>query len=838
MKNIYRSTSINLIISILYAFLFVVMKSSERLRPRVIVEMRKAIQDAEGREVLFVVKTDAAGIGVDVTAAARGNDGAVPFIFPAAAKGDAVIHNHPSGTLKPSSNDLMIASRLGNEGIGFYIVNNLVSRIYCVSEVIPGEKITPLDKEDLCSILLPGGLLSRELPYYEVRDPQVEMLERTVDAFNNSEVHAIEAGTGVGKSFAYLIPALQWANQNKERVIISTATINLQQQLVEKDIPFLEKITGTQVKSVLVKGRGNYVCLRRLEEAVREQSLFQEETDELKVLYRWSAVTKTGSRSDLSFMPDRAIWGKVCSESDACMGMKCPYRERCFVMKARKEASSARILVVNHHLLFSDLAMRISGAGFDGPAVLPPFTRVVFDEAHTLEKSATSFFSETYSKFVLLKSLNALYGRRRRVPYGVLEKIKLRVPSPDDLDSVPALITKIRELMESVELASAAYLGDSISRRLRASDESVLLDNLLAAVYGLHGSVVTLIQVLHDGAEELLSEADDDQDGFTLKIILQRLQKVCRVLDAFQRYDEEEGKIFWIERKQSGKKEYFFSYSITPLDISSMMKRAVYETQSTVVFTSATLTVQKKFTFWKERIGLNLVDSEGERGVTYTRLQSPFEYRKQVLLGIPADAPDPGSEKFQEFVSQIILKILELSEGKGLVLCTSYSMLGKTYHEIRAPLEQRGITVMKQGDADRARLLAAFNTDISSVLFATNSFWEGVDVPGDSLKVVIICKLPFRVPSDPIVKARMERIELSGGNPFFDLSLPEAAMRLKQGFGRLMRRKDDRGIVVILDPRIIRKSYGKVLLESLPETALSIVSAENMLPAMEDFLYA
>ncbi len=813
------------------------MKSSDKLHHDVIMQMRKTILDAEGQEVLFIVRLDEKGMGRAVYTAARGNDAAVPFLYPAAGKGDVVIHNHPSGVLKPSSNDLQIAAQLGNEGIGFYIVNNLVSKIYCVSEAVAGGKNIPLDKEALCSILLPGGVLSREFDYYEVRDSQVEMMEGVIDAFNDNKINVTEAGTGVGKSFAYLIPSLQWAHQNKERVVVSTATINLQQQLIEKDIPVIQRITGTQVKSVLIKGRGNYICLRRLDEAVRDQSLFNEENDVLDVLLQWAQTTKTGSKSDLSFMPDRVLWNKVCSESDSCMGIKCPNREKCFVMKVRKEASSAHILVVNHHLLFSDLAMRINGAGFSGTAVLPPFSRVVFDEAHTLEKSATSFFSENYNKFILLKSLASLYGRKKRIVYGVLQRIKQLFPSPEFINMVPPLVMEVKEYMELLEQSSDVYLNGKSSRRIMKEEESSVQDNLLSAMSDLHRSVVKLVQVIHDGAEELFTEMDDDPDVFILKITMQRLQRICRVLDLFQHYTEEEEKIFWIEKKRTGKKDPFYSFSITPLDISGMMKASVYDTQKTAVFTSATLTIQKKFDFWKQRTGLALEDGNSERMV-YKRLTSPFEYRKQVLLCVPDDAPDPGSDTFQEYLSRAILEILEISEGKALVLCTSYTMLTSAYSRTCSLLEKRGITVMKQGEADRSKLLSSFNSNISSVLFATDSFWEGVDVPGEALRVVIICKLPFRVPTDPIVKARMERIEALGGNPFFDLSLPEAAMRLKQGFGRLMRRKNDHGVVVILDPRIIRKNYGSILLESLPETALSIKSKEGMLMDMEDFLYS
>lgn len=810
------------------------MKSGEKLNPKAIVRMKEAICDAEGQEVLFVVRLDENGMGHEVVVASRGNDTAAPAIYPFMEKGDVVIHNHPSGVLKPSSNDLVVASRLGNQGIGFYIVNNNVTKVYCVTEAASGGRKKLLDKEKLCSILLPGGLLSKEFEYFETRDSQVEMLEGVIDAFNGNMINVTEAGTGVGKSFSYIIPAIEWAHTNKERVVISTATINLQQQLMDKDIPVISKITGLKIKSVLVKGRGNFICLRRLEDSIREMALFSEEEDELATLYKWSRITDTGSRSDLSFVPDKNLWNRVCSESDACMGMKCPMREKCFVLKLRKEAASAQILVVNHHLLFSDLAMRVNGAGFEGTAVLPPFNRVIFDEAHTIEKSATSFFSDNYNKFMLLRNLNTIYGKKKRVSYGLLEKIKLLITTPEELNDVPLQIRKVKNKMELLEQAAEIYLGGENSRRITQNEKSTELENFLSAFFELHSSVLKLIEIIKDGVGDLFAEIDDNSDVFELKVTLQRLQKLCGVLGSFQNIDERVDQIFWIEHARTGKRESFYSCYITPLDISEMMKSAVYDTQSTIIFTSATLTVQKKFEFWRRRVGLFI---EGEDRLAFKSLKSPFEYRKQVLLAIPGDAPEPTQEQFQEFLSDTVLKIVSVSEGRALVLFTSYSMLKRTFMDVSTSLNSLGITVMKQGDDDRFRLLESFKNDISSVLFATDSFWEGVDVPGEALKLVVICKLPFRVPTDPIVKARMERIELMGGNPFFDLSLPEAAMRLKQGFGRLMRKKSDHGAVVILDPRIINKSYGRILLSSLPETVKSIKNTEDMLLDLENFLY-
>ncbi len=810
------------------------MKAAEKLHTDIIVKMREIIRDAEGREVLFVVRNDDDGMGKELFVAAKGSDDAAPALFPHMEKGDTVMHNHPSGTLKPSGNDLAVAARLGNQGIGFCIINNNVTRIYCVAEPVPGGRVKPLDKDDLCSILLPGGLLSMEFPDYEVRDSQVAMLENVIDAFNENKIHAVEAGTGVGKSFAYIIPSLKWAELNRERVVISTATINLQQQLASKDIPLIKKITGSDIKTVMVKGRGNYVCLRRLEDAYRQTEMFNDKSEEIGAVYAWSKTTDDGSLSDLSFVPDKSLWSSICSEADACMGMKCPMREKCFVIRMKKNASSANILIVNHHLLFSDLAMKADGAGFDATAVLPPYKRVVFDEAHTIEKSATSFFSENYNKFTLFKNLNKLYGRKGRKSYGLMDKVRPLLSPSAKLDSVPGQTAVVRDKAELLEAAAGDFLGGETSRRLsQAGGEA---ENMLSAVYELHRELLKLVELVRDGTGDIFEEFDDNTDVFELKVTLQRLQKICGTLGSFRNFRDRDNYIFWTERKRTAGNDNYFSFFITPLDISDMMKSAVYDNLSTIIFASATLTIQKKFDYWAGRAGL-LYDEDSGR-ISFSRLKSPFEYRKQVFLGIPSDAPDPSEPGFQKFISEAVRNILSISEGRGLVLFTSYGMLKQTYTEVSASLDRAGITSLKQGDDDRFRLLKTFDSDVSSVLFATDSFWEGVDIPGDSLKVVIICRLPFRVPTDPIVKARMEKIELEGGNPFMELSLPEAAMRLHQGFGRLMRRKSDRGAVFILDPRIVRKSYGKVLLASLPESVVSIKEEKGLLADLEDFLYS
>jgi ATP-dependent DNA helicase DinG len=665
------------------------------------------------------------------------------------------------------------------------------------------------------------------------------MTEGVVDAFNNNLINMTEAGTGVGKSFAYLVPAIKWCLANNERVVISTATINLQQQLIEKDIPLitglLEKGDRGGLKSILVKGRGNYICLRRLHEAMEDNSLFQEKNSTLQAIYDWSGITSTGSKSDLSFVPEYTVWSSVCSESDSCMGMRCSYREKCFVMKLKKEAASANLLVVNHHLLFSDLAMRMNGVGYEGTAVLPTFTRVVFDEAHTIENSATSFFSQIYNKFILLKHIGKIFYRRKSRNMGLSVILQKMMPHPEDYKDIPVLVADVRIAAETLDTNTAYLMNGSYSLRLTALINTELLDPVLESIRDLHKKIVKLVSYIKDGGEILFSEDEDNSDVFEMKVAMQRLKNTAGILNSFLDFITKEDNIFWIEQKKTGKGELFYSFSNTPLDISDMMNKAVYEPLKTTVFTSATLTVQKKFKFWKGRIGLDRVpDSRAKEFL----LSSPFNYSNQVMLGIPDDGPDPGSPDFQDYISSIIVDAIEISEGSALVLFTSYGMLNATYNELEPLLTRQGLTVMKQGAQDRSKLLLEFNKNISSVLFATDSFWEGVDAPGDSLKLVIICKLPFRVPTDPIIKARIEAIEKNGGNAFMDLSLPEAAMKLKQGFGRLMRRKTDYGVVLILDPRIIRKRYGPILMGTLPDTARSIGNSKKVLNDMENFLYS
>ena len=818
------------------------MKASEKLAADVIERMRDAISDAEGHEVMAWGKA-IAGLITELTVAARGDEGSVPAVFQHMEKGDVVIHNHPRGVLKPSGADMQVAGRLGEHGIGFYIVDNDVENIYAVVEPVTVKEKQPLEADELAALLEPGGALESEMDaggFYEYRPSQVAMLKRVAESFNEGRICVAEAGTGVGKSMAYLLPALNWASMNEERVVVSTATINLQHQLIDKDIPLAKRILGrvdesfSECKTVLVKGRGNYVCLKRLASAIDEQSLFDDDNDDLESIRKWTETTASGTRDDLSFFPSASLWSKVNSEGDSCLGLRCKYREKCFVLKSKKEAASARLLVVNHHLLFSDLAMRLEGAGFDNSVVLPPFTRIIFDEAHNMESSATSFFSSELNLFSVFKQVNRLYSSRKARKFGAVVNLQFEAGAFEEDEKIPGLVDGIKEQMQKLDTAAVEILGMNMNLRLKPETIEIFKETIFPLMLELQKRILDCIHAVENIVKRLDEKDLELPVVFEVRMLERRLESFASICQSFTLWEEKPGDVFWIERSKSGSGEYFARFVITPLDISRMMRDSVFGPYETVVCTSATISVNRDFRFWSARVGLNGFE---DREVSASMFKSPFPYKEQVLLGVPEDAPEPNDEDYSRFLEEFTLSMLELSGGRGLVLFTSYKMLSETFEALKPGLDELGITVLKQGDDDRTRLLEKFKTDTASVLFATSSFWEGIDTPGDSLKVVIICKLPFMVPTDPVIAARMEAVEARGGNQFMEYMLPEAVIKLKQGFGRLMRRGTDSGVVVILDSRIIKKYYGRIFINSLPETARSLKPAESVLRDSEYYLF-
>lgn len=796
----------------------------------VVIAMRREIERAGGNEVFFVAKTNENGVVTSAKALSRGDEHSVPINFGESREPCVLIHNHPGGNLTPSEADMAAASRANENSQGFYIVNNSVTEIYVVMEPVLAKRLEPLDAEFAASCISEGGSLSVMSENFEERPVQVRLLKSIANAFNKGQVGAFEAGTGVGKSYAYLIPAILWAAQNKERVVISTGTINLQQQLSEKDIPAAQKILGKEVKAILVKGRNNYVCLRRLEELGKERDLFTNESEALEKIREWAKTSPSGSRSDLSFFPPENVWSRVASESDACMGLHCPFRDKCFVMSLRREASDAQILVVNHHLLFADIESRMNGVGYDDSAVLPPYRRIVFDEAHGIENAATSFFSEQITRMKIIKQMNLLYRKRRSSYAGYIFTLVALSTQEDTSDDVAEAVEQIKSDIAGLETAALDIMQNESTLRLyektRASFSPVI--SLLGTLAKDLERLVSAVRKIMDG----LSEEDKAENAYwETKSILRHLESGAILCKDFAFWDEKRDMVFWIQKQRlpegfaSDGNATYVVFSRTPLYIAPLMNAGVFEPMESVVCTSATLKISADFGFWMRRTGVSLVSQER---VAAESFDSPFPYEKNVLLAIVRDIPFPNSIDFQMHIERALLKLIRASGGSTLVLFTSYDSLKNAYAQLQGRLSELGINVLRQGDDDRFRLLDRFKCDKTSVLFATDSFWQGIDVPGDSLRQVVIVKLPFSVPSDPVFAARAQEIDERGGSSFMELSVPEAVIKFRQGFGRLVRRGDDSGTVVVLDRRIMEKPYGRIFMQSLPKTRVMYDSVDNI----------
>jgi len=860
----------------------------ERITEEAAEKLRAAIGEAGGNEVFAVGKLNEEGLIGELAVVARGDRSSVPALEPYIERGDVILHNHPSGHLSPSEADVNVAAAAGSNGVGSYIVDNEVERVYVIAEPARRKAIVELDEDEIAGVLEPGGKLSTIIPNYEPRESQARLARDIVRAYNEGKVLAAEAGTGVGKSFAYLIPSFAWAIRNEERVVISTATINLQKQLIDKDIPVVESLFRKKTKAVLVKGRGNYLCWRRLAEALDEEGLLATPDSPVRKIADWAETTKTGDRSDLSFWPEESVWSRVDSEGDSCLGLRCPYREKCFVLRVKREAADAQVVIANHHILFSDLEARMNGAGYESTAVLPPFRILVMDEAHSIEASATSLFSESLNRFSVYKHLSRITRRRGGRDYGILGKLRALKDFPvEKLDKLVPAVQAARDAMGALD-ASAALLFQGRERTFRLvaqprgssqaggagrqnagptesqGREDGRGSGGFAAALGLRGqggaagpealpgpggadiarllmrpmaelqrSLLAVVEVLRSALEELPDSLSEERSIFEAKVFMRGITEEASLCGSFKEYEENPDKVFWLEKNKTSQGEIFVEYTATPLDIAAIMDEAVFSKFRSVICTSATLSVGETFDFWKSRVGLY---HNKEIAVETASYPSPFPFRTNALLAIDTGAPPPESPAFKEYVNGAVVELLRASRGRALVLFTAYDMLKGAYDASLGPMGEMGIACLRQGGDERGKLLERFKTDISSVLFATDSFWEGIDAPGETLSLVIICKLPFRVPTDPVQLARGEAVERRGGSSFMEISLPEAVIRLKQGFGRLIRHSQDRGVVVILDSRMVTKRYGNLFVQSLPPCRLLTAELPEISKQVTKFL--
>ncbi len=830
--------------------------------PDSIDQIRYAIAQADGNEVFVLGQTDAERRIVQVEVLARGSESAVPAILQTCGYGDIVIHNHPSGVLKPSSADIEVASQFGALGVGFYIVNNSVDNVYRVVEAFADKDRELITPEAVGQLLGPDGMIASKLPDYEERPEQLRMAFAVSEAFNREQLAVIEAGTGTGKSLAYLVPALLWARANRERVVVSTRTINLQEQLIRKDLPFLGRSTDLEFYAVLVKGRSNYYCLRRGETAGREPGLFDQDlVEEFQQIARWAETTADGSREDLSFIPNYQVWEEVCCEADQCARVKCAHYSRCFFHKARRQAARADILVVNHALLLSDLALRQQTDNYSATAVLPPFERIILDEAHHLEDVATSYFSSQVTRFTFARVLHRL-RHPRKANQGLLPRFldQLSKELPQTMDElyrplhaeIESLLVKRQQLLEE-SLDELQGIGEWLPGALgkKVTDKFELkhrvmpdfreshlwvelcerVERLRKGCHELAEKLVGLLRLcepLPDAVAEKLNSTMVDLGG-----IAGRLEGLAADLGSFQAAADTS--CVWIEIREGrvGRgKGLITSLCQAPLEVADSLNKALYQRFRTLVMTSATLAVAGAFGYFHSRVGLDRVEPGRLRELA---LESPFDYQRQALVAIPTDLPEPGRPNFAAAVRDAVEKAVLCSQGRSFVLFTSYALLRQVHDELAPVLQAQRLHCLRQGQENRHRLLKRFAEDETSVLFGTDSFWEGVDVPGRSLEQVIIARLPFKVPTEPVLEARAQAIEQRGGDPFMEYTVPQAVIRFKQGFGRLIRHRNDRGVVLILDTRVVKKGYGRMFLRSLPPARTIRGDSHEVFRAIGDF---
>ncbi|MBT8353451.1 MAG: ATP-dependent DNA helicase [Desulfofustis sp.] len=647
-----------------------------------------------------------------------------------------------------------------------------------------------------------GGPLAQYLSHYESRQDQLLMAQRIASFLaapeaelagtpDYSDVLVVEAETGIGKSLAYLVPAID----SGMRVVVSTATINLQDQLIEKEIPLLEKVLGREVSAVCVKGRQNYLCLYRWYQHRYSPQISLVGDEECEKVESWLEETECGDRAELDWLPDNSpLWPKISAHSYQCLGSDCPEWSNCLVNKLRKKAASARILVVNHHLYFSDLALRQRGFG----EILPRHEAIIFDEAHHLEGVATTFFGTSFSQYQLYDLVSDISQQA---------EIDLE---PEDGDRIVGTAVGVRQRVEGFVALFPPQRGRfSLAEFVRSNDNWAPEIQLVAESLKRLASALEKISRRHENWQVLADRAVE---------LYQNLLFVG-LLDQDMRSSSH---VYWYE-----KRERAVSLSATPVNVSEDLRRSLYSTVPKIIMTSATLTTGGSFDYIRQRLGLS-------DDIEALQLKSPFDYGSRTVLYVPGlGFPEPSSPGYDEALCEQVERLLKITRGRALVLFTSFRGMDLVADYLTQKLNY---PVFVQGTASRARLLERFRSQTDSVLLAVASFWEGVDIVGESLSGVIIDKLPFEVPTDPVVQARIQAIREDGGNPFFDFQIPRAVLSLRQGVGRLMRSASDGGLISVLDARLFTKRYGSVFLNSLPPSPVvrDMVEIKNFFGMLEE----
>lgn len=759
-------------------------------------------------------------------------------------KNEVVIRTTKPNQLYPSDMELELSEELyTRRNIAYCLLSSDLDDFYFVQDI---DRIF-LEEIDIENYFAKDGILAKEIKGFEYRQEQEEMAQYIQDAINEDRKIIVEAGTGTGKTLAYLIPSIKWAVTNKKRVIIATNTINLQEQLLLKDIPLAKSIIKDEFSYVLVKGRNNYVCKRLFNELALGKSIdietfSMEAREQIEYILKWGNKTKTGDKAELTFEVYPDVWELVQSTTELCLGKKCPYRKECFYMKTRMEKMEADILISNHHVFFADLNVRAE-TDFDSEyLILPRYDMVIFDEAHNVESVARSYFSVEVSKISFTRLLNRIYQKKnkRKKEKSALIRVEDTVDEKnlEDSEQYIYLLNTLKEEISILQNIGDEYF-DEIRKIYETNTEAPIkkslnnfemtksrfLENLREKKDIFQSKLADFLNLMMSFNNVIDGEKDKNPEVINFN---NHLKMFKAYIDSFKFINsfEDDNYIYWLDINS---KRTNVILTATPLNIAQKLSTVLFDNLDRLVFASATIVVNGNFDYFKKSLGLD------EEDCIEAIIKSPFDYDEQMSVYIPSDIQD--SENINAFVSdasKFILNILLKTNGKAFILFTSYTMLNQIYYSISKKLKDKGFEVFLHGDKPRSQIIKEFKEAENPILFGTTSFWEGVDVQGENLSNVIITKLPFLVPTDPVVSAISKKIEEDGGNSFMDFQLPEAIIKFKQGVGRLIRKKTDSGNIFILDNRILKKRYGSLFINALPsQKNIKILEKDDIIEEIE-----
>ena len=760
------------------------------------------------------------------------------------ARNEVVIRTTKPNQLYPSDMELELSEELyTRRNIAYCLLSSDLDDFYFVQDI---DRIF-LEDIDIKNYFSKDGILAKEIKGFEYRQEQEEMAQYIQEAINEDRKIIVEAGTGTGKTLAYLIPAIKWAVVNKKKVIIATNTINLQEQLLLKDIPLAKSIIKDEFSYVLVKGRNNYVCKRLFNELALGKNIdigtFSiEAREQIEYILKWGNKTKTGDKAELPFEVYPDVWELVQSTTELCLGKKCPYRKECFYMKTRMEKMEADILISNHHVFFADLNVRAE-TDFDSEyLILPRYDMVIFDEAHNIESVARSYFSVEVSKISFTRLLNRIYQRKnkKKKEKSALIRVEDTVDEKnlEDSEQYIYLLNTLKEEISILQNIGDEYF-DEIRKIYETNTEAPIkkslnnfemtksrfLENLREKKDIFQTKLADFLNLMMIFNNVIDEEKDKNPEVINFN---NHLKMFKAYIDSFKFINsfEDDNYIYWLDINS---KRTNVVLTATPLNIAQKLSTVLFDNLDRLVFASATIVVNGSFDYFKKSLGLD------EEDCIEAIIKSPFDYNEQMSVYIPSDIQD--SENINAFVSdasRFILNILLKTNGKAFILFTSYIMLNQIYYSISKKLKDKGFEVFLHGDKPRSQLIKEFKEAENPILFGTTSFWEGVDVQGENLSNVIITKLPFLVPTDPVVSAISKKIEENGGNSFTDFQLPEAIIKFKQGVGRLIRKKTDSGNIFILDNRILKKRYGSLFINALPsQKNIKILEKDDIIKEIE-----